>query len=954
MLGRQQIASLSTALSELFKNSHDAYATEAQADLYRAQNILTVVDNGIGMDSETFKQTWLTIATESKLNRQAIQRPKNLPERRQLGEKGIGRFAIGALGSQVLVISKRLEYPAIAALVNWKLFELPLINLEDVPVGLLELRSTIPSADELSMLKAPFFDAVRKFHKLDTSKQWKRRLDDVLDLLEQIPEAPYDIVAELSPVRESGTQFIITPVSEDLSSELETRSWGGSLLNRTLQGFTDVWLHNSSAPEFSVDFVEHPLHSGPQSLLAADDFFEARDFEIADHYVEGRFDEYGTFSGRIRIFDTEPVTVEILRPKTVRREPGCGPFSFELGVIQGLAKETRLEPESYTRMKQRLRQFGGVYVYMDGIRVQPYGRPDVDYLELEERRTRGAGYYYFSYRNMFGAVTLTSEENGALEEKAGREGFTRGYAFSDFRRLMINLFEQLAARFFRADSPHDAYEKGRERLRTEHRLRKERAKRAALGRKRLRSELALAVKALNDTDYQTRASRIVARLDSHLDGIERLQPASVYTRKARAQLRALLKPLRVSRPRGFALTEPMRRDVRFVERGLEDVEAAYIRPALKAIDKLAAQVEIRLGPIEADIQERQQFIEGHISMSTTSVEHAEKDARSGLEQLEREVSEVIRGVVGDYRSGLTTIATPSRGRSGGWIQEQLVFESRLEALRDTATKNLDQARDLVNAIRLIFTTGAPTPSELAAAADAEILELRSRMDAQLELVQLGMALAVVDHEFQATIASIRKDVVEVGRWARVNPDLGGLYGDLRRDFDHLDSYLTLLTPMQRRLRRTKTVIDVRDIVRFLNELFHVRLNRVKAVIHTTREFRSVQIRGFTSTFYPVFINLVDNSLYWFEQEGSDTEYRIDLSTRWESLIYSDNGPGIADDIADRVFDFGFTTRPGGSGLGLAIARQVLDRAQWSIRLGASKTGVEFIISPKSGAIDGGN
>ena len=103
MLGRQQIASLSTALSELFKNSHDAYATRVLADFFRIQDLLVVSDNGVGMDRLTFEEAWLTIATEAKLDGISDSRPEGMAKRIQLGEKGIGRLAIGALGSQVLV-----------------------------------------------------------------------------------------------------------------------------------------------------------------------------------------------------------------------------------------------------------------------------------------------------------------------------------------------------------------------------------------------------------------------------------------------------------------------------------------------------------------------------------------------------------------------------------------------------------------------------------------------------------------------------------------------------------------------------------------------------------------------------------------------------------------------------------------------------------------------------------
>ena len=37
MLGRQQIAGIPTAISELFKNAHDAYATRVEADTTTVQ-----------------------------------------------------------------------------------------------------------------------------------------------------------------------------------------------------------------------------------------------------------------------------------------------------------------------------------------------------------------------------------------------------------------------------------------------------------------------------------------------------------------------------------------------------------------------------------------------------------------------------------------------------------------------------------------------------------------------------------------------------------------------------------------------------------------------------------------------------------------------------------------------------------------------------------------------------
>ncbi|MCD6297471.1 MAG: hypothetical protein J7M30_09980 [Deltaproteobacteria bacterium] len=80
------------------------------------------------------------------------------------------------------------------------------------------------------------------------------------------------------------------------------------------------------------------------------------------------------------------------------------------------------------------------------------GNSDVDWLDIEQRRNKGMGYYFFSYRRIYGAVCLTKQSNTALQEKAGREGFQKGKAYRQFKSVLENLFIQLAADFFRKEA----------------------------------------------------------------------------------------------------------------------------------------------------------------------------------------------------------------------------------------------------------------------------------------------------------------------------------------------------------------------------------------------------------------------------------------------------------------------------------------------------------------------
>ncbi len=161
MLGRQQIAGIPTAISELFKNAHDAYADNAIVDFFRSDRLFVLRDDGIGMTEDDFEQRWLTLGTESKAGSKSGLEP---PPRREsyraravLGEKGIGRLAIAAIGPQMLMLSRPLRGAdlgdLLVAFVNWSLFELPSANLEDIEIPTVTVPGgTLPDAAAIDTL----------------------------------------------------------------------------------------------------------------------------------------------------------------------------------------------------------------------------------------------------------------------------------------------------------------------------------------------------------------------------------------------------------------------------------------------------------------------------------------------------------------------------------------------------------------------------------------------------------------------------------------------------------------------------------------------------------------------------------------------------------------------------------------------------------------------------------
>lgn len=116
LIGRELITDRVTALFELVKNSYDANARKVSVIFENVQpskdnpevpvlgSRITIKDDGYGMTLSDVRDKWMVIGTSSKRKERISPSPFN---RRCVGEKGIGRFAVDKLGSKVNIITKK-------------------------------------------------------------------------------------------------------------------------------------------------------------------------------------------------------------------------------------------------------------------------------------------------------------------------------------------------------------------------------------------------------------------------------------------------------------------------------------------------------------------------------------------------------------------------------------------------------------------------------------------------------------------------------------------------------------------------------------------------------------------------------------------------------------------------------------------------------------------------------
>jgi signal transduction histidine kinase len=88
----------------------------------------------------------------------------------------------------------------------------------------------------------------------------------------------------------------------------------------------------------------------------------------------------------------------------------------------------------------------------------------------------------------------------------------------------------------------------------------------------------------------------------------------------------------------------------------------------------------------------------------------------------------------------------------------------------------------------------------------------------------------------------------------------------------------------------------------------------------------------------VFLNLILNAI---EAVGDKGVISVNLITTQPNAIQIqivDNGPGIAEENLERIFEAYFSNRPGGTGLGLALARRIVEEHGGTIRAGNHTAG----------------
>lgn len=950
-LGREQIADVPTAVSELWKNAYDAYARSVGLHLYGGhQPAAAILDDGHGMSREDFVSKWLVVGTDSKAGGEGTPDALRLglPERPRQGQKGIGRLSVAAIGAAVLVVSKRDDSPFVAGLVDWRLFENPFLLLEDVTVPVVEFDRPEQLKDLATALRAMLLASVDGGSDSPERAKRLKAAWDAYDRLEKSRDAGVERTSDrirrlaeaelpgLKPLadwavwsgeKETGTAMVVADINPFLaawvdrrygSSEDEADVVKASLL-RTLSGFSDPYSPDDLALDYRV-----VVHRGADvaTVVARDPEYGLGFLQSLEHFVDGAFDEHGVFRGEVKAYGKAFGPIEYIpsQPPPTAPRDRVGPFRVMIGAFEPEAKSSTHSAEVHAKIALRAETHSGLNVYRDGLRVMPYGRPENDFFKIEERRTGNAGREFWSSRRLLGRIAITRGGNPNLRDKAGREGLIDNTAARAMQALTIDLLRRLARDFYGSAS-----DVRKDLLPTIEAENTQAAEKVKALRKRGLTAFRTAVR--ERVPLLQRALGTLETVRARLDGaIVDGSPEAIWS---------LAEPLD-----GLVTTKgELRLPTR--PKKLGGFEKAY-RSYRDDYSRFAATLEEAREVWRAEAERVQ-------------AEPAPAVARSHLGRNQKAVTDLLSRLKRDILGLLAS----ERDRIGGMIEEDgkefykraapLLAEVEEERLGlSLALTQMDSLREqLTERFAGTYEPYLRSVQQLSegmdldgafAFSDARQDTLEDQVNRVQALAQVGISVEILTHELNTLNRRLAQGLESLPESARRTPAFAAA-DEARLE---LVERLRFLSQMQVSEGDARREITGEEIYEYVRRFFERALTDRNVSLEATPAFRAVRVTEFPSRLFPVFINLVNNAVYWV----ADAETRdIRLNVREGALVVSDSGPGVDPDDVPNLFELFFTRRIRGRGVGLYLCRQTL---------AAGGHRIEYVSEPSRRDLQGAN
>ncbi|SMD08366.1 ATP-binding protein [Pedobacter nyackensis] len=926
LLGKGQIADLPTAITELWKNGYDAYADNLKAELYKQgfdglkNSYFIISDDGKGMSTSDVLDKWLVLGTDSKSRADLdIESEDTLWKRPRIkaGEKGIGRLSVAYLGNPMLMLTKKIGYPTQAVYFDWRLLENYNLFLDDIIIPL-------KPVEDLSVLNVVFSDLKQEFlsnfdKELDLDnrpiwegKQLELKSDIILETNNAFIEEPIfrKLFSTFDTDDSHGTLFLVfNPINQiaELADEDNDDVDNRNFVISSLTGFTN--------PLKDIDInisTVFDIHKGAETydlLTAIGNFFTRKDFELADVYIKGKFDGTGNFNGIIRIYD-QVIDYNYSNPRRRNKTSFYGEIPIELGYSQGEEKSSLLTEQEFTALRTKVTLYGGLYVYRDDFRVLPYGRHNADFLNFEQRRSKRAGSYYFSYRRMYGYLDLTRDRNPDLKDKSSREGLINNTQYRAFTNDAEGFFVTLALDYFATNAKESLFLNKKKEINDQNEaLQADKAREKAEKNAFTRS-LSEYPKRLEEHQikYDILLNQLSEKLNQIDVGYSEVEGILDELQKMDLEFKNLIPKV----PKRYKPTETQKeRLYKFEDKLSNYIE--QVSPKREALNK-KAQDKLEIRDLKIDFTKK---YNGYIASLDQSLNRYQQLLIEKLNSLSKDYKDRSKRLINSLQEDKERLIESI-------VSKEQIFhfnkeiENKYNSLINEANRTLFPLVD--HLFRLSFDIDE---EQVQGAYKAQYDQMKYQWEQTRDTAQLGIAVEIIDHEFNQLYAKINNQLTVLGNNFAVNSIKE--FGFLEKNFKQLEDKYALLSPLYRISGALNRDICCIEIYNYLIEFFENQISESSIVFEVSEDFKKHTINIKEPIIYTVFINIINNAIYWMRNK----EHRIiklDFCADTNEIIIANSGEKIPEYRLERVFELFYSQRPNGRGIGLYLSKQSLNEA----------------------------
>ncbi|KYH05862.1 hypothetical protein A1704_12270 [Chryseobacterium cucumeris] len=926
LLGRGQIADLPTAITELWKNGYDAYADNLNAELFKIgfdeleNNYFIISDDGKGMSNSDILDKWLVLGTDSKSRAETdIESEETLWKKPRIkaGEKGIGRLSIAYLGNPMLMLTKKIGYPLQAVYFDWRLLENYNLFLDDIiiPIESIDDLNTIDTA--FTKLKTSFLKNFDKEKDSDNKYIWE---DKQIELKSEIisdtknTRLEEPILKRLKSFYDNedshGTIFLtFNPIDQiiDLSDKDEDGLEDRKFVISSLTGFTnpfkdlDFKINNT----FFINVKEETFNL----LNSRGNFFTKSDFELADVLIKGEFDGYGSFQGQIKIYD-EIIDYNYTNPRQKDKRRFYGRIPIELGYSQGEEKSSTLTENQFNSLKTKVNEYGGLYIFRDNFRVLPYGRENADFLGFEERRSKRAGTAYFSYRRMYGYLDITRERNENLKDKSSREGLINNAQYRAFTSDAINFFVTLAQDYFATEAKQSIFLDKKKELNDQHEALK-------ADKAREKADKVAFTRSLNEypkrlEEHQSKYENLLFELSEKL---ESLNVTYSDVEKILDELQVMdieFKNLIPKTPKRYKPTEAQKDRLYKFENRLNDY-IELVQPKREELNR-KAQDKLEIRDLKIDFTKKY----------NSYISSLEKVLNYNRRELEEKCSSLQK----DYRERAKRFVTTLSEE-----KEQIIADIiSKEQIRDYTYKVEIQYNTLFNEAQKTLFPLVEHIKRLSFDIDEELIQgaykaqydqMRYQWEQTRETAQLGIAVEIIDHEFNQLYAKINNQLDILSNIDIINSVKE--FGFLEKNFKQLEDKYALLSPLYRISGSLIKEIYCSSVYNYLLQFFENQIKEYNIIFEVSDDFKKHIVFIKEPIIHTVFINIINNAIYWMRNKELRI-IKLDYLSETNEIIIANSGEKMLDSRLDKIFELFYSQRPNGRGIGLYLSKQSLNES----------------------------